>query len=88
MARELTREEWSALSEDERQTRRRAKHQREREAATVHDVDLNNVLFDLNGRVHVRNRGPATPSEIESILERSPQAHDVLTAIAAARRET
>jgi hypothetical protein len=88
MARELSPAEWAALSEDERQARRRAKHQREREALTVHDVALANVLFDLSGRVHVRGRGPATPSEIESILERSPQAHDVLTAIAAARRET
>ena len=38
MARELSPAEWAALSEDERQARRRAKHQREREALTVHDV--------------------------------------------------
>ena len=66
MARELSPAEWAALSEDERQARRRAKHQREREAATVHDVDLNNVLFDLSGRVHVRGRGPATPSRLRA----------------------
>jgi hypothetical protein len=27
---------------------------------------LNNVLFDLSGRVHVRGRGPATPSRLRA----------------------
>jgi hypothetical protein len=72
---------------DERERRLLHKAQREREHATVNDVDLANVLFDLTGRVHIRSRGPATPAEVESILGRSPMAHAVLSAIAVARRD-
>jgi hypothetical protein len=73
MARELTAEEWSALSEDERQARRRAKHQRETEHATVNDVAEESLTVNLNGLVMVRGRGTATSQELASALNRFPQ---------------
>lgn len=80
MARELSREEWSALTEDERQTRRRANHQRATEAATVHDLAEGSLAVKLSGAVVALGRGVATPQEIASALNRFPQLAGMIRA--------
>ena len=71
---------------DERERRTVHKAQRAAEVASVNDVALENIIVDLHGRVGVRGRGPATASEVELALNRSPILHSILDAIASARR--
>jgi hypothetical protein len=86
MARTLSPTEWANLSLAEREDRQRHAAQRAAEVASVDVVPLENITVDLNGRVGVRGRGPATAVEVESALNRSPILHSILDAIASARR--
>jgi hypothetical protein len=86
MARTLTPAEWANLSLAERETRLLHQAQRAAEVASVNVVPLENITVDLNGRVGVRGRGPATAAEVESALNRSAVLHAILDAIASSRR--
>ena len=86
MARTQSPREWANLSLAEREDRQRHAAQRAAEVASVDIVPLENITVDLNGRVGVRGRGPATAAEVESALNRSPILHSILDAIASSRR--